>query len=45
MSNQSNNFIAGDWVQGTSSIANINPSDTNDIIGQFAQAGLSLIHI
>lgn len=38
MSNQSNNFIAGDWVQGTSLIANINPSDTNDIIGQFAQA-------
>jgi len=38
MSNLSNNFIAGDWVKGSSSISNINPSDTNDVIGEYAQA-------
>lgn len=32
------NFIAGAWRKGTSEIANINPSDTSDIIGHFAQA-------
>ena len=32
------NFIAGQWRAGTSEIANINPSDTSDIIGHFAQA-------
>ena len=38
MPNLSNNFIAGDWVKGSSSISNINPSDTNDVIGEYAQA-------
>jgi aldehyde dehydrogenase (NAD+) len=38
MSKTSKNYIAGDWVEGPSSIANTNPSDTNDIIGQYAQA-------
>ena len=38
MSNLFNNFIAGDWVKGSSSISNINPSDTNDVIGEYAQA-------
>ena len=32
------NFIAGEWRDGQSEITNINPSDTSDIIGQFAQA-------
>ena len=32
------NYIAGAWRKGTSEIANINPSDTADIIGHFAQA-------
>ena len=41
MSNLTNNFIAGNWVEGGSSIANINPSDTNDTIGQYAQASIS----
>ena len=40
MSNLSNNFIAGDWVKGSSSISNINPSDTNDVIGEYAQASI-----
>jgi len=30
------NFIAGEWVGGADAIDDINPSDTNDIIGQFA---------
>ena len=32
------NYIAGAWRKGQSDIANINPSDTSDIIGHFAQA-------
>ncbi|MGC6411709.1 MAG: aldehyde dehydrogenase family protein [Candidatus Puniceispirillaceae bacterium] len=32
------NFIAGEWRNGVAEIANINPSDTSDIIGHFAQA-------
>ncbi len=41
MSNLSNNFIAGDWIAGSSTISNINPSDTNDVIGEYAQASKS----
>jgi acyl-CoA reductase-like NAD-dependent aldehyde dehydrogenase len=32
------NFIGGEWVAGPTAIANINPSDTGDVIGQYAQA-------
>ncbi|MEM6588829.1 MAG: aldehyde dehydrogenase family protein [Pseudomonadota bacterium] len=32
------NHIAGDWVDGESTIENRNPSDLNDMIGHFAQA-------
>jgi acyl-CoA reductase-like NAD-dependent aldehyde dehydrogenase len=32
------NFIAGDWVAGSSEIENRNPSDLSDLIGMFAQA-------
>ncbi len=32
------NFIAGEWLDGASAADNINPSDTSDIIGQYAQA-------
>ncbi|MGD8351287.1 MAG: aldehyde dehydrogenase family protein, partial [Gammaproteobacteria bacterium] len=32
------NFIAGEWLAGTSEIANINPSDLSDTIGHYAQA-------
>ena len=31
------NFIAGEWVDGEA-IDNINPSNTNDVVGQFARA-------
>jgi len=32
-----NNFINGEWVAGVSAIPNINPSDTSDVIGMYAQ--------
>ena len=32
------NYIAGEWLDGVSAEDNINPSDTSDIIGQYAQA-------
>ena len=31
-------LIAGEWQDGTSTVANINPSDLSDTIGDFAQA-------
>ncbi len=38
-----NNFIAGEWAGGEDAIENINPSDTNDIVGVFAAADESQI--
>jgi acyl-CoA reductase-like NAD-dependent aldehyde dehydrogenase len=32
------NFIAGLWVPGVTAHPNINPSDTSDVIGEYAQA-------
>ena len=32
------NFIAGEWVAGAGVTRDINPSDTNDVVGEFAQA-------
>ena len=32
------NFIAGEWLDGASAADNINPSDTSDIIGEYAHA-------
>lgn len=32
------NYIAGDWLAGATAIANRNPSDVEDIIGEYAQA-------
>jgi len=34
------NYIAGDWVAGATAIANRNPSDVNDIIGEYALADI-----
>ncbi|MES2947135.1 MAG: aldehyde dehydrogenase family protein [Pseudomonadota bacterium] len=36
--NTFNNYINGEWVAGTSTAPNINPSDTSDVIGHYAQA-------
>ena len=38
MSNLNHNFIAGEWLAGASELANINPSDLSDTIGNYAQA-------
>jgi alpha-ketoglutaric semialdehyde dehydrogenase len=32
------NFIAGEWVEGPTSVDNINPSDTDDIVGRYTRA-------
>ncbi|WP_317203413.1 aldehyde dehydrogenase family protein [Janthinobacterium sp.] len=32
------NYINGAWVDGATAVANINPSDTSDVIGHYAQA-------
>ena len=32
------NFIAGEWVAGATTAPNINPSNTDDIVGAFARA-------
>ena len=32
------NFIAGEWLAGADAAANINPSDTRDVIGLYARA-------
>ena len=32
------NYIAGEWVAGSSEVENRNPSDISDLIGMYAQA-------
>jgi alpha-ketoglutaric semialdehyde dehydrogenase len=32
------NYINGEWVQGARASRNINPSDTRDVVGEYAQA-------
>jgi len=32
------NFIAGEWVDGPGITKNINPSNTNDVVGEYARA-------
>jgi alpha-ketoglutaric semialdehyde dehydrogenase len=38
MNDVSKNFIAGDWVPGDGVSRNINPSNTKDVIGEYARA-------
>jgi alpha-ketoglutaric semialdehyde dehydrogenase len=35
------NFVAGEWVAGPTEIPDINPSDTAEVIGRFAQADVA----
>jgi len=35
------NFIAGEWLEGISTVENRNPSDLTDLVGVFAQASLN----
>lgn len=37
MSKSYKNYIGGTWVDGSGEVENINPSDTRDVIGLFAQ--------
>ncbi|MEH3148437.1 MAG: aldehyde dehydrogenase family protein [Methylobacterium frigidaeris] len=32
------NLIAGEWVEADDAVANLNPSDTNDVVGEYAAA-------
>jgi len=32
------NLIGGEWIEGPRVSRNINPSDTRDVVGEFAQA-------
>jgi len=41
--NESRNYIGGQWLEGESSQDNINPSDTRDIIGNYAQASVDQV--
>lgn len=38
MAEQFRNYIDGEWVTGASVSVNRNPSDTNDVVGEYAQA-------
>ena len=38
------NLIAGEWVEGVDVSRNVNPSDTNDIVGEYAQADAGQAH-
>ncbi len=40
---QTNNYINGQWVAGESTMPNINPSDTRETIGEFAQASVNQV--
>ena len=40
---QYQNLIAGEWTGSDRSLTNINPSDTNDIIGAYAKANASRV--
>jgi alpha-ketoglutaric semialdehyde dehydrogenase len=37
------NLIAGEWVQGTDAVHDINPSDTTDIVGEYARASANQV--
>jgi aldehyde dehydrogenase (NAD+) len=36
------NFIGGGWREGADARPDINPSDTSDVIGRYAQASLPM---
>ncbi len=38
---QHDNLINGEWVAGTSYTPNINPSNLNDVVGEYAQADMA----
>ena len=38
MSELHKNFIGGEWLAGAKATRNVNPSNTNDIVGEYAHA-------
>ena len=40
---QFNNLIGGDWVAGTEAAPNINPSDTNDVVGEYTRGDAAAV--
>ena len=36
---QHSNYINGQWVAGATWSKNVNPSDLNDVVGEYASAG------
>jgi aldehyde dehydrogenase (NAD+) len=38
MSEIQKNYIGGEWVEGDGTTHNVNPSDTNDVVGAYARA-------
>lgn len=38
MATQFLNYIAGEWVPGSTTSKDVNPSDTSDVLGEYAQA-------
>ena len=40
---QTHNYIDGHWIDGDSTISNINPSDTRETIGDYAQASTAQV--
>jgi acyl-CoA reductase-like NAD-dependent aldehyde dehydrogenase len=43
MSDINKNYIAGEWVEGEAVSRNVNPSDTNDIVGLYAHASAAQV--
>jgi aldehyde dehydrogenase (NAD+) len=37
------NYVAGEWLAGDGATRNVNPSDTNDLIGLYAQASAAQV--
>jgi alpha-ketoglutaric semialdehyde dehydrogenase len=44
MMGQFANYIAGNWVEGEKVSRNVNPSNLDDVIGEFAQADAAQVH-
>ena len=45
MNSPQRNYISGQWVAGGSISKNINPSDTNDVVGEYAQASAAEVDV
>src|SRR5271170_7293812 len=37
------NLIAGEWVHGTDAVADLNPSDTTDVVGEYDRASAAQV--